>query len=91
MNANMTDDWRLQGQERYLTGVTLVHRAWRQTRPNWRNHDHCAFCWATIADHDGPGILREGWTTLDDYHWICDQCFADFRERFSWQIADDSN
>jgi hypothetical protein len=43
---------------------------------------------------EDPEILTEGYATLgtgpegqDDYHWICDRCFADFRERFAWHIG----
>lgn len=82
-------DWRLrQGQEKYLTGITVVHRRWSQTRPRW-NHDHCEFCWATFAAYDGADVLHEGWTTLDEYRWICDQCFNDFHERFGWLVSQD--
>lgn len=80
------DDWRLQGQERYLTGVTLTRRQWRETRAGW-DHDHCEFCSEKFADDRIPDALHEGWTTPDEYRWICDQCFADFRERFQWKVA----
>jgi hypothetical protein len=79
-------DWRLQGQEKCLTGITLTRRRWRQSRPRW-DHDHCEFCWATFAAVDGPDILQEGWMTPDEYRWVCDQCFEDFRDRFMWKIA----
>jgi len=78
-------DWRLQGQEKYLAGLTLAHREWRQTRPNW-DHDHCEFCWATFGGVSYGTALRAGWTTPDEYRWICDVCFADFKDRFGWQI-----
>jgi hypothetical protein len=81
--------WRLQGQGKYLTGVELIRQAWRQSRPQW-DHDHCEFCHATFARFDGPDVLHEGWTTPDAYRWICDACFADFRHRFAWVIADGS-
>ena len=80
------DDWRLRGQQKYLSRVTLTRRQWRQSRPNW-DHDHCQFCWATFAAFDGADILYEGWTTADEYHWVCDTCFADFRDRFAWHIG----
>jgi hypothetical protein len=50
------------------------------------DHDHCEFCFAKFASIDGPDILHEGWTTVDEYRWICDTCFQDFRDRFGWQI-----
>ena len=78
-------DWRLQGQERYLTGVTLARRKWVESRPGW-DHDHCEFCGAKFA---GPDVLHQGWATLDAYRWICDECFADFREQFKWRVLAD--
>jgi hypothetical protein len=77
------DDWRLTGQERYLQGVVLQYRPWRQPRPSW-DHDHCAFCNAKFAALEG--CLKHAYSTLDEYHWICDQCFADFRARFAWKV-----
>ncbi|HEY2711223.1 MAG TPA: hypothetical protein VGI60_01815 [Chthoniobacterales bacterium] len=85
------DDWRLQGQEKHLMDVSLVHRPYRRytKNPEW-DHDHCAFCWAKFMVEDYPDVLHEGYATPDDYHWVCDQCFHDFRERFHWQVVDDS-
>jgi hypothetical protein len=59
-------DWRLQGQESYLKGVTLVRRAWRvpTSNPAW-DHDHCEFCWAKFMDADSPHVMREGHATGD--------------------------
>src|SRR5882672_12163284 len=76
-------DWCLQNQARYLTGVTLVRRRWTQTRDNW-DHDHCEFCMAKFMASEVPDVLHEGWTTPDEYWWICDTCFNDFHERFGW-------
>jgi hypothetical protein len=33
------------------------------------------------------GDCHEGYTTDDQYRWICDTCFVDFRERFDWTVA----
>ena len=75
------DDWRLQGQESYLNGVTLYRRAWAQSRPNW-DHDHCEFCGAKFSTASDD--LRQGWTTADEYRWVCETCFTDFQQRFGW-------
>ena len=86
----MTDkaDWRLQGQERYLKGATLIHRRYRRYPKNpERDHDHCAFCWAKFMVEDHPGVLHIGYATTDDYHWICEGCFEDFKEMFGWQVV----
>jgi hypothetical protein len=79
-------DWRLWGQEKYLTGATLLHRRWSQLSEGW-DHDHCAFCWATFMSDEHPNALHEGWTTPDEDHWICETCFRDFRERFHWLVV----
>ena len=82
-------DWRLQGQARYLQGVNLVHRQYRRYpgNPDW-DHDHCEFCGSKFMVEDYPEVLHQGYTTEDDYHWICDPCFADFREMFNWQVVE---
>jgi len=80
------DDWRLQGQERYLSRATLFWRAWHQSRPNW-DHDHCAFCRAKFLGRgDVPDVLREGYTTEDEYHWVCGDCARDFAPGFKFTL-----
>jgi hypothetical protein len=80
------DDWRLQGQERYLSGVTLYRRAYRRYSETW-DHDHCAFCWVKFSEQDLTGALHSGYATADDAHWICDRCFQDFRDGFRWRVV----
>jgi len=79
-------DWRLGGQERYLTGVTLRWQEYHAPSANW-DHDHCAFCWAKFMDSPEPNVQRTGYATPDHKHWICPQCFADFRDRFAWVVV----
>jgi hypothetical protein len=82
------DDWRLTGQEKYLQGVELCYRKYRRypANPDW-DHDHCEFCWAKFMVEDYPDVLHEGYCTLDEYRWICPNCFDDFREKFQWQVV----
>jgi hypothetical protein len=92
----MGDDWRLTGQEGYLQGATFVHKPYRAWSATW-DHDHCTFCTRKFVGELGQlsddGVLAAGYSALgrgpqgeDDYHWVCDVCFADFRERFDWKI-----
>jgi hypothetical protein len=83
------NDWRLMGQERYLKGVTLTRRAYHPASPQ-NDHDHCAFCTAKFMDTVGPDILREGYSTPDGYHWICENCFGDFVGRFEWKVESET-
>jgi hypothetical protein len=92
-NPPSSDDWRLMGQERYLQGARLVHRTYEPYSESWE-HDHCAFCQRKLAAADAgiPSTLAGGYTTTAEheqgagYHWVCDECFADFAERFEWTV-----
>lgn len=75
------EDWRRQGQERYLKGVELVFKEYRPYRKKW-DHDHCEFCGKKFSLNEGD--LRKGYSTKDSYHWVCEACFADFKEEFDW-------
>jgi len=80
------NDWRLMAQERFLEGVALKRMIWKQSYDNW-DHDHCEFCFAEISEYDG--VLHEGYCTLDEYHWICEECFEDFKDMFHWSVESD--
>jgi len=87
--SDAADDWRLTNQDAYLRAATLFLRRWFTHRPEW-DHDHCEFCRAKFSD-EGPDALREGYCTTDGYHWICEPCFNDFRDRFGWSVADSTD
>lgn len=80
------NDWRLTGQEKYLKGVTLYRKRYVAPRPDW-DHDHCEFCWAKFMVEDYPDVFHEGYSTLDEYRWICKGCFDDFKEMFEWRVV----
>ena len=79
-------DWRLLGQEKWLAGRTLIWKRWSPYKPGW-DHDHCEFCTVHLADRtlsDDADTQLEGYVTEDDQHWVCRNCFRDFRDRFKW-------
>ena len=79
-------DWRLNGQERYLDKVTLKHIKYSNrifNKPNW-DHDHCEFCFEKISNCEND--LNEAYCTEDEYHWICDNCYTDFKNLFHWKV-----
>ena len=80
----MTEDWRIRGQDRYLMGAALSRKKWTKRRAEW-DHDHCAFCWKKFSEQ--PADTHEGYATADEYYWVCDECFADFMEKFKWKVA----
>lgn len=87
MTAPSPNDWRRQGQERYLSRARLDFARYACFRPGW-DHDHCEFCgrkFSLVA-----GDLNEGYATPDRYRWVCQDCFEDFREEFGWQVTANS-
>ena len=81
------DDWRRQGQEKYLKGVILLHRMYQPYRPGWE-HDHCEFCGNKFSLNQGD--LKEGYSTKNGYHWVCSDCFNDFKNEFNWKVENES-
>jgi hypothetical protein len=79
------DDWRLQGQERYLQGRAMHRDRWTRPRPSW-DHDHCEFCGARFMEENLTDVVHYGYTTADRYYWVCEPCFRDFRARFGWTV-----
>jgi hypothetical protein len=63
---------------------------WEEIEPRhgW-DHDHCAFCWAKFmpaeAKPKDPQTLTDGYVS-EAGEWICDRCFADFRDEFEWIV-----
>ncbi len=86
------DDWRIRGQENYLKGAALHWSRYKQPSETW-DHDHCAFCWARFAEEKAGynDAQQHGYTTEDDYHWICKTCFNDFKDRFEWLVVEETN
>ena len=85
-----TDDWRRMGQEDYLMGVKLYHVPFTPLSEH-RDHEHCEFCFGKFCLHpDHPEFLRKGYCTANGNcpgaHWVCPQCFRDFREEFGWTV-----
>lgn len=71
-------DWRLRNQIDYLFGVKLTLINYKPKNENWE-HDHCEFCWEKFEDEN-----QKGYATKDQYHWVCTECYTDFKEMFNW-------
>jgi hypothetical protein len=73
-------DWRLTNQEKYLKNVELKYSAYDKVG----EHDHCEFCMAKFSEQNED--LHEGYCMIDEYRWICTQCFEDFKDLFHWKV-----
>ena len=49
-------------------------------RPDAAMHD-------STLHSEGYAAIGTGPDGQNDYHWVCEVCFEDFRERFAWVIA----
>jgi hypothetical protein len=84
-------DWRINNCKA-LRGLKLHRKQYRKWSDTW-DHDHCAACWATFAEFDGPEIQHEGYTTGDDYKhgaeydWVCIRCFDELKDEMGWVKA----
>jgi hypothetical protein len=79
------NDWRLRNQLSYFKRAELSWRDYRAFRPGWE-HDHCEFCSAKFSEGNDSEALHAGFTTCDEYRWVCPQCFADFKDLFEWRV-----
>jgi len=82
--AEKNDFYRyvVNGAEKY---VEEVHKGQEYLDGNkvrllW--HEHCEFCWHKImADN-----VEECFCTPDYCHWICKECYDDFKDKFDWKV-----
>ena len=73
------DDWRLMDQINYLKDKKLRYTKCCKSCEN-KTHEHCEFCFVKF-DNKNP----YGYCTLDNYYWICENCFNDFNKMFEWK------
>ena len=77
------EDWRLVGQD-YLQDKELYHLNYR--KDDFDDHEHCSFCWEKFDSDE-----QIGYCTRDYYHWICTNCYEDFKELFKWKIIEEES
>ena len=82
-------DSRLTGKKFNLMGVTLIRCSYR---PNLDypegDYDHCEFCFKKFSLDNSIDAIRAGYATLNEYHWICPDCFENFKETYIWKVVD---
>jgi hypothetical protein len=97
------DDWRRRWQEDYLRGATLTWRRYQALSANWEHeHCEFCWAKFLDANYSpvhaetlksDPEVLAEGYTEAPGgsqpagEHWICPQCFEDFRDEFGWTVV----
>jgi hypothetical protein len=80
-------DWRVDNGK-HTRGAVLTLKEYLAPSDKW-DHEHCVCCWAKFVE-SAPGALSEGYTTKDNYHWICPQCFRDLKGEMEWTLASSS-
>ncbi|SCZ11220.1 hypothetical protein [Alkaliphilus peptidifermentans] len=82
---DVKNDWRLQGQESYLKNKRLYKSEFKINSKN-NDHAHCEFCWKKFSECGTNDSLNIGYSTKDKYHWICCDCYEDFKDIFNWKL-----
>lgn len=80
-------DWRLfREQIKYLYKKELIYHKYT---PKFivNDHDHCEFCMGKFGFENDS--FHYGYSTEDNYTWICEQCYKDFKNRFEWILKKD--
>ena len=79
------EDWRLKNGGEYLKGLSWSWKAYKAYRDNW-DHDHCELCMAkfTEGSENNANDLAEGYSANNNYRWICEGCFNDFKDLYRW-------
>lgn len=72
-------DWRITNQHRYLDDVDLVWDKFQ--KHGLTDHVHCEFCMVKF-----PQEVEFGYRTIDSKHWICKECYEDFKNEFHWRL-----
>ena len=80
------DEWREQGQEKYLSGIVFKLKPYTSLRED-SDHDHCEFCGAKFSNKL-MGALHQGYVSLDGYRWVCEECMKDFKVKYKLIISD---
>ena len=76
------NDWRLTNQINYLSNKKLIKSKFAPYNENWE-HEHCSFCYEKIDEN-----TSQAYCTEDRYHWICTECFNDFKSIFEWEVVE---
>ena len=79
------DDWRINNQIDYLLRAKLLHTTFAKSSRS--DHEHCEFCFLKFSD--ATEDLHVGYCTLDQYYWICEECFHDFKKKFEWSVVNE--
>ena len=78
---SISNDWREQGQERYLSGLVFTLKSYLPDGKE-SDHDHCEFCGQKFST-EVEEALHRGYVSQDGYRWICEQCMTDFKVKYN--------
>jgi hypothetical protein len=76
-----------QGAKAYVASTDKGHEFLEGEKIQFFWHEHCELCFEKAA----TDISAAFYCTADMEHWICEECFGDFKEQYNWQEEDASN
>lgn len=78
------DDWRLLTPSiDKLRHKNFIYNQFKIKKDKW-DHEHCEFCNAKFSENRGD--LNFGYSTEDEYYWVCEKCFQDFQDLLDFKL-----
>ncbi|MBP3391953.1 MAG: hypothetical protein J6L76_04115 [Clostridia bacterium] len=70
-----------QNAKKYVESSNSGHEFLEGERIQHFWHEHCTFCWEKALTDKECIFYCNG----DMQHWVCEECFHDFKEKFNWE------
>lgn len=78
------DDWRLLNDVEYLRNAYMIPTDGEEIAKHASYLKQCIFCWDKVRD-----TPHQWWFMSEDMSCcICEECYNDFKEMFSWKKLD---
>lgn len=68
--------------QRFMINAHLKRSIFQTSLDN--DHEHCTMCGAKFSSQNSD--LHEGYVTLDDRNWVCEECINDYKDKYNWTI-----
>ena len=70
-----------KGAKNFVESTNLGHEFLEGDKIQHFWHEHCDFCLEkALTDKECTFYCTE-----DMHHWVCEECFLDFKEKFNWE------
>ena len=68
----------------FMIGKTLYRRNFLPVPES--DHEHCTMCGAKFSADSAD--LQTGFADADNVHWICTECFEEYKNEYGWTVSE---